>query len=86
MQWFSQLINLAMMQAQIVNGGTSVDAFGDARGREDSDTSLLEREWEKTTPGILSKDDLLSGGLREALRARSKMRNVDAASPNDSED
>jgi hypothetical protein len=86
MQWFSQLINLAMMQAQIVNGGTSVDAFGDARGREESDSSLLEREWEKTTPGMLSQDDLLSGGLREALRTRSKARDVDVTPLSDPED
>ncbi|HIA90526.1 MAG: hypothetical protein CXX80_06765 [Methanobacteriota archaeon] len=86
MQWFSHLVNLAIMQAQIANGGTSYDSFADARAREESDSGLLEREWGKTTPGILSKDDLLSGGLREALRARSEMRNVDAASPSDSED
>ena len=79
MQWFSQLINLAIMQAQIVNGGTLEDAFQDAREREEDDSGLLEREWEKTTPGILSNDDLLTGGLREALRARSEMRNIEEA-------
>ncbi|HIF13467.1 MAG TPA: hypothetical protein EYQ82_10815 [Dehalococcoidia bacterium] len=70
MQWFSQLINLAIMQAQIVNGGTLEDAFQDAREREEDDSGLLEREWEKTTPGSLSNEDLLTGGLREALRKR----------------
>ncbi|MCS5526071.1 MAG: hypothetical protein NZ737_03210 [Candidatus Poseidoniaceae archaeon] len=76
MQWFSQLINLAIMQGAIVNGGTLEDAFQDAREREEDDSGLLEREWEKTTPGSLSNEDLLTGGLREALRKRGEMRNI----------
>ena len=85
-KWFSKLINLAILQAQIVNGGTLEDAFQDARGREEDDSGLLEREWEKTTPGIVSNDDLLTVGRREALRKRGEVRNANAELSNDFED
>jgi hypothetical protein len=85
-KWFSKLINLAIIQAQIVNGGTLEDAFQDARGREEDDSGLLEREWEKTTPGIVGNDDLLTVGRREALRTRGEVRNTNAELSSDFED
>jgi hypothetical protein len=68
MKWFEQLTNHAIMQAQIFNGGAQDDTFADARAREEQESGLLEREWENTTPGLLGNDDVLSVGMRSAIR------------------
>ena len=86
MQWFSQIVNISILQAQLANGESFEDSFADAREREEHDTGLLDREWGNTTPGVLLQDNILTGGLREALSTRSQMRKLPSTDTNDSEE
>ena len=86
MKWFTQMVNIAISQARLANGEVKKDSFADAREREGLESGLLDREWEKTTPGILSQENVLDGGLRQALRKRNEIRTVKSAELNDSEE
>ncbi len=86
LNWFIQMTNIAISQARLANGDVKQDSFADAREREELESGLLDREWEKTTPGILSQENVLDGGLRQALRKRNEIRTVHSEDLNDSEE
>ncbi len=86
LNWFIQMVNISISQARLANGDVKEDSFADAREREELESGLLDREWEKTTPGILSQENVLDGGLRQALRKRNEIRTVKTVEVNDSEE